>query len=831
MTGQLPIIRVFGSGNRFEAVAGYSLQSLLMGVLFRQAAQPGDADRQENGAGPFESGLRSGREGLLKALSSWGGGSTLELRFTAFPDCTVRQRGRLRIALLLRAPGATRAAAREKAAAECLSLRSTLITHMPEAEFVPVTDPGELGEAMKPFPARHAVSIHRRREEIPLSAPFARRAIGLESGLSRETREGFVLRHVAPWVPSGDTWERFIHMLMTQLDPVCDILRVRPAPLEEQARLGCEERIRECELALAGGAAYQVALKRQVASLRDVAVRHLAGLRRQAYGVGVFLLSPHPVDPALACTLGSAITADQSPDRETGLFEGGFAFSEVPAGKALEAGYCFDRDPFTAEEAACAFRLPSPPASDVPGLPLRRSRTSPASLPRGDRGKDGADLELFHSEHQHDVLPVCIGADDRMRHMFILGQTGTGKSTLMEYMLLQDIRAGRGVALIDPHGDLVDGLLGKMPESRLDDVILLDLLDRGWPPGFNLLQWETIEERDLLIDELYAAVDHLYDMKQCGGPIFEMHFRGMLKLLMGDRRRDDFTPTLLDFVNCYLDRDFRHWLLARTDEPATCDFVREMERAGGEASLQNIAPYVTSKFGRFVHDRALSRIIGQEKCSFDIDGTLDGGKVFLVKLGKGRFGSTVSALLANQLVTRFRLAAMKRGDMRPADRRDFHLYVDECHALPPDNFTELLSEARKFRLGLVLATQYTAQLKQAAQGRNDLLSAILGNVGTIVTFRLGHEDAKMIAPVLSPVFGPLDVIGLPNWHGYARMQPRGEAVLPFSFRSLKDDSAFDDAVAERVRQLTRSRFGTPAADVDAQIETRRAAIKKLASDY
>ena len=828
MTRQLPIIRVFGNGNRFEAVAGYSLQSLLMGGLFRQSAQPGDAGRSDDNGISGEGNLRSGREGLLRALAAWGGDSTLELKYAAFPDFTIRQRGRLRIALLLRSSAASRAAAREKAATECLSLRATLRTHMPEAEFIPITNAGELDEAVKPFRAAHAVSIHRRREEIPLTAPFARRAIGLEVGMTRDVKEGYVLRHIAPWVPSGDGWERFIHMMMIQLDPVCAILRVRPAPFEEQTRLGYEERIRECELSLAGGASYQVALKKQVASLRDVAVRHLAGLRRQAYSVGVFLLSPHPIDRALACTLGNAITADQSPDRETGLFEGGFDFSEIPAAKALDAGYCFERDPFTVEEAACAIRLPSPPAADVPGLPLRRSRTAPASMPRGGRREVEAPLELFHSEHQQDILPVCIGADDRMRHMFILGQTGTGKSTLMEYMILQDIRAGRGVALIDPHGDLADEILGKIPESRLADVIVLDLLDRGWPPGFNLLQWETIEERDLLIDELYAAVDHLYDMKQCGGPIFEMHFRGMLKLLMGNRKHDDFSPTLLDFVNCYLDKDFRHWLLARTDEPATCDFIREMERAGGDASLQNIAPYITSKFGRFVHDRSLCRIIGQQKSSFDIDGILNGGKIFLVKLGKGRFGSTVSALLANQLVTRFKLAAMKRGDMKPGDRKDFFLYVDECHTLPSDNFTELLSEARKFRLGLVLATQYTAQLKQAATGRSDLLSAILGNVGTIATFRLGHEDARMIAPVLSPVFGALDIIGLPNWNGYARMQPRGEAILPFSFRSLKDGTAFDDATAERVRQLSRSRFGMPAADVDVLIEIRRAMNKNRA---
>jgi len=829
MTNQLPAIRTFRNGNRAEAVAGYCLKSLLLGGLFRQSGQSADSEKPDSNGNLHENELRSGREGVLRALAAWGSESTLELSFTAFPDFAVRQRGRLMITIILRVSAASRAEAREKAAIACLSLRATMKTQMPEAEFVPITSAGELTRTMKPFQSVHAISIHRRREEIPLSAPFARRTIGLEAGLTCEGKEGVVLWHLAPWVPSGDGWERFIHMMMGQLDSVCAVLRVRPVTVKEKIRLRYEEQIRECELFLSGGASNQVAMKGQIGILRDVAVRRLAGLRRQAYSVGIFLLSPHPIDRALGCTLGNAITADQSQDRKTGFFEGGFAISEVTARKALEASYFHDEEPFTIEEAACAFRLPSPPVAEVPGLRLRRSRTALASMPRGDKRKDGADLELFYSQHQQDTLPVSIEADDRMRHMFIPGQTGTGKSTLMEYMILQDIRAGRGVAVIDPHGDLVDTIVGKIPDNRVEDVILFDLLDRGWPLGFNLLQWETLEERDLLIDELYANVDNIYDLKETGGPIFEMHFRGMLKLLMGDRKREDFTPTLLDFVTCYLSKDFRIWLLARTDEASTCDFVKEAQKAGFHASLENIAPYVTSKFGRFVHDRTLSRIIGQEKSSFNVDEIMHEGKIFLVKLGKGRFGSTVSALLANQLVTRFKLAAMKRGDMKSKERKDFFLYVDECHTLPSDNFTELLSEARKFRLGLILTTQYTAQIKQASRGRSDLLSAILGNVGTIATFRLGHEDAKMIAPVLSPLFGALDIIGLPNWHGYARMQPHGEAILPFSFRSLKDETVFDDARAERVRELSR-RHGMPASDIDTMLEQRRSINKKRAED-
>jgi DNA helicase HerA-like ATPase len=218
-------------------------------------------------------------------------------------------------------------------------------------------------------------------------------------------------------------------------------------------------------------------------------------------------------------------------------------------------------------------------------------------------------------------------------------------------------------------------------------------------------------------------------------------------------------------------------------DPQISDFVKELEQTGGEASIENLSPYITSKLSRFTHDITLRRIVGQEKTSFDFNEIMNKGKILLVKLGKGRFGATVSALLANQIVTRFKLAAMKRGDMPHKDRRDFFLYVDECHNLPSENFMELLSEARKFRMGLVLATQYTAQLGSASQKENNFLSAILGNVGTILIFRLGQEDAVKLSPALHPSFSSLDIVGLPNWQGYARLQMSNEPTPPFSFRT------------------------------------------------
>jgi len=347
----------------------------------------------------------------------------------------------------------------------------------------------------------------------------------------------------------------------------------------------------------------------------------------------------------------------------------------------MRPGFIFDTTPYSLMETACAFRLPSPPSRDIPGLPTRRFRTNLATLPANVR-KDPGTIRLFSNEHQGMTQPVFIDAEDRMRHCFIMGQTGTGKSTLMETMIVQDITAGRGVAVIDPHGDMIEDILLKIPAERAEDVILFDLLDRERPLGFNIIQWSTIEERDLIIDELYRTLDHIYDMKLTGGPMFEQHFRNFMKLLMGDSARPGFTPTVLEFVRCYTDSTFRQWLLDSIEDLQVKDFVAEAENVTGECKLSNIAPYVTSKFSRFVNDTTLKRIAGQEESSIDFDRIMNQGKILLVKLGKGRFGSEVCALLANMLVARFKFAAMKRGEMPQESRRDFFLYVDEAHNSP-----------------------------------------------------------------------------------------------------------------------------------------------------
>jgi len=808
----------------FEGIAGVRLESILEGnLILSQLGFSEERSSHSNALDPKKQ--QQAREELLYAISSWPQSVSLELHLTSIPDLLHRAQGRLLITLFIRCFASTKDKAKEEIAHHYLSLMPILAAYLPEAEFIPITNEKELDKRRTPFKPAYALAIHRRQEELSLSTPLKALSMGFTSMMQRDGEDNNVVEHLFPWVPSLNDWSRLTDTLMAQLDPVQIIIRLRPGVKNDNAIDRLNQTIQTCELSLSGIKEYQITLNRQVSLIRDMSLKQLLSLRDQCFNLGVFILASHPIDTSLGNILGKVITGPRLTTDENILFQGGFTSTKIMVQHALNSDYFLGNEPFTPSEAACAFRLPSPQIEEHPGLPVKRFRTSLAFIPSvSHKGNDS--IELFINEHRGMTQPIRMNADDRMRHTFIIGQTGTGKSTLMENMILQDIRAGKGLAVIDPHGELVEAILGKIPPERVEDVVLFDLLDRQKPLGFNLIQWSTQEERDIIIDELFLTLDRIYDMKIAGGPVFETNFRGMLKLLMGEKLREDFIPTLLEFTSCYLNRGFRHWLKGHIKDPQTLDFVEELERTKGETSLENLSSYITSKFSRFTYDSTLKRIVGQEKTSFDFDEIMNKGKVFLVKLGKGRFGANVSALLANQIMARFKLAAMKRGDMRPKDRRDFFLYLDECHNLPSENIVELLSEARKFRMGLILATQYTAQLAEEDNKGSNLLSAILGNVGTTLIFRLGYEDALRLSPTLRPYFTSLDIIGLPNWHGYSRLQKGQESIPAFSFRTYKDKSLFSEELSDHIRNMSRLKYGTDQNVVDAQIQHRRSSWKK-----
>ncbi len=805
-------------GAGYEGLAGLKLKSLLVWDLVKERSyHKGDTFSSFSlDPKPFQ----TRRERLLYAVSSWPADVSLEMHMTALPNLGNKAQGRIPITLFIRVIAGTREAAREKAIQYYISLMPLLIACMPEAEFLPVTDTKELRRRKSPFKATHAAAVIRNKEQICLASPFTPLSIGF-GPMAKKKDHNSTITHVFPWVPSMDDWGGLMDAFMSQLDPVQVVVRVCPHADTKKAIDRLEKLIQSCETFMESSNNSQVTSKRQTGYIQKMAIRQLAGLRDCCLKTNVFVFAPKPVDSSVVNLLGRSITGSRIYENDEDLFQGGFVNKSVSVTRARKWSFFPDPEPYTIKETACAFRLPTPPMKDYPGIPLKRARTAPAILPFSSLDEtDPNCIRLFINEHQGACQPVRVSAGDRMRHFFILGQTGTGKTTLMQNMVLQDMKAGRGLAVIDPHGEMVDFLLGRIPKEREKDVIVFDPLERERPLGFNLLEWETEDDRDFIIDELYTTMDHLYDMRQTGGPIFESYFRSTLRLLMDGKSIEGFVPTILEFVKCFVHDGFREWLKKNIKDTVTLDFVNELEMAGGDAHIRNVSPYVTSKFSRFINDTKLRLIMGQEKTSFDFDDIMNNSKILLVKLGKGRFGSNVSTLLTNQIVSRFKQVTMKRGEMRTTDRKDFYMYIDECHNLPAENFVELLSEARKYRMGLVLATQYATRLVNSLNKEKNLLSAILGNVGTTVLFRLGYEDVSLLRSAVSPTFSSLDLVGLPNYQGYCRMQLRGEPTPPMSFKTEMIDAPNNEKIARDIIEMSGLKYGMARADVEAQIRRR-----------
>lgn len=804
----------------FEAICAVRVASLMNSDLLRDYHY-GSADERSTTSfsklNPRH--LQNAREMLLAALSPMTD-TTFEIRISVVPDLLHKAQGDIDMSLLIRCNGASEPVAREKGAATFLAIFPILVTCLPEADLKLIKTDIELDHYCNPFEINYATAVIRRTQDIHLASVVVPNNVGFLGTENRHSgKQDLVLSHLAPWIPSFDDWGRLLEILAGQLEPNMLTIRVRSRKELTEERERLTNIVELCEAALSGIETNEFALRKTVTMFEEQSVARIENLNHPCFDLAAMIMSGRNIPAALAVAFGLAISGRRMGGEDPVWLQGGYEIEQLESAEFKQADFFPETRPFSLGEAACAFRFPSPPNRDIPGLSVQRFRSNLAKLPL-ELDESPVSIKLFLNEFQGMSQPVHIDPDDRMRHCYIMGQTGTGKTSLMENMIVQDISMGRGLAVVDPHGDMIDNILKRIPRERAEDVILFDLLDRERPIGFNLLKWQTLPERDLIIDSLYQHMDHLYDMKTTGGPIFESYFRGVLKLLMGDAPRPGFIPTILEFKRCFTDRQFRHWLIESIKDQTVMEFLEEAEAAGGDSQLANVAPYISSKFSRFINDVSLQRIVGQEETSFDFDEIMNSGKIFLVKLAKGRFGPEVSALLANMLVSRFQASAMKRGEMPMDKRRDFYLYVDEAHNMPSQNVTELLSEARKYRLGLILATQYCSQLGNVHGAKDDLLAAVFGNVGSLITFRTGSQDADVLAKGFAPYFTALDIMSLPNFYGYARMNLNNQAMTPFSFRTELDTTPEDDVLAKKIRSLSRRKYGQDCNVVDATILRR-----------
>jgi len=412
---------------------------------------------------------------------------------------------------------------------------------------------------------------------------------------------------------------------------------------------------------------------------------------------------------------------------------------------------------------------------------------------------------------------VVFKREDRMRHFYEIGQTGTGKTNLMKNMIIQDIRNGDGCCYIDPHGSDIVDVLAAVPEERFDDVIYFDPAHMEAPMGLNIMEFnpQHPEQKTFVVNEIFNIFEKLFLEKspESLGPMFEQYFRNAAMLVL--EGMEPGTATMADIPRVLADAAFRRQCLARSQNHLVNQFWTDIaEAAGGEASLENIVPYITAKTDIFLSNDIMRPIIAQPRSAFNFREVMDTKKILLVNLSKGRLGDLNASLLGLIIVGKFLQAALSRVDVLGAERpADFYLYIDEFQNFTTPSIATILSEARKYRLSLNVAHQFIAQLNE------NIRNAIFGNVGTKCVFRVGIDDAAFLEKQFAPTFTASDIAGLDNFHAYVSLLVDGRPVTPFNIKTLSPQEV-DFQKVEYLKQLSYHRYGRNRAEVEAEIQAK-----------
>lgn len=429
-------------------------------------------------------------------------------------------------------------------------------------------------------------------------------------------------------------------------------------------------------------------------------------------------------------------------------------------------------------------------------------------------------LLLGFNDYRGAKTEIRITDNDRRRHLYTIGQTGAGKSNFLQEMAKKDAAAGKGFCFIDPHGDAIEDILTAIPKERAEDVIVFDPSDIARPIGINMLEYDPAhpEQKTFIINEMIGIFDQLYDLKSTGGPMFEQYMRNAMLLIM---EHPESGSTLMEISKVLADEDFRRYKLERCANPIVRDFwLKEAEKAGGEAALANMVPYITSKLTTFISNDIMRPIIAQQKSALDFRAIMDGKKIFLVNLSKGKIGEINAKLLGMVIVGRLLMAALSRVDTPEDERQDFYLYLDEFQNVTTNSIAQILSEARKYRLCLVLAHQFIGQLKE------EISKAVFGNVGSMVAFRVGPEDAEFLEKQFAPVFNPNDLMNVDNYNCFARLLMNGELTKPFNMKTYPPTRG-NQEIANALKELSRLRFGRDATIVNREIMERVKLAEKI----
>jgi hypothetical protein len=430
---------------------------------------------------------------------------------------------------------------------------------------------------------------------------------------------------------------------------------------------------------------------------------------------------------------------------------------------------------------------------------------------------------LGYNEFRGTKKPIRLSTNDRRRHTYIIGQTGTGKSILLENLAYQDMMDGKGFAFVDPHGDSVEALLGKVPKERVEDIIYFNPGDMAHPIGLNMFEFDHDDQKDFLVQEAINMLYGLYDPGHTGivGPRLEHIFRNCALLLMSDPAGGTF----VDIPKVLIDPEFMKSKLKYVKDQSVLDFwTKEFPASQRSNEAGEVISWVVSKFGPFISNDAMRNIIGQTKSGFNLRDIMDNKKILLVNLSKGKMGELNSKLMGMIFVMKFQAAAMGRANILESERVDFSLYVDEFQNFATDSFESILSEARKYRLNLILGNQFMTQLTDKVR------EAIIGNVGTVISGRIGVTDAELMVKRFAPTFDVEDLIKMPNYQSVTSVMINNVPSAPFSMSFIPPMGESNSQLADALKRLSAAKYGKPRAVVEKEIFARLGAAEKAKQD-
>lgn len=678
-------------------------------------------------------------------------------------------------------------------------------------------DVPEAGGLASPFPAKYVAELSRRVQ-------FGTPPYADKSHFPR-------IHHVS----ASSTMSRIMDSLQAQPSACMLSVHLHPAIISgpEESFFDTYRRVSEITHHGGEGAMFFLGTERNPALRTSDAVtmQRMLGDREglhPSFIVRVFVISEAPIPRLLLNTIGYDLWGNDTYDIEMPTLDSQ-QFKEITdaiqsswaeqISKAPNLPNGLERVPYLFDpyESSRLFRLPLEGSSAAVGTLFSVIPAPAAALP-----EEGIEVGYgFHSGAQQQIV-VRLAEGERAKHTYIVGKTGTGKSTLLRRMIEQDIERGKGVCVIDPHGDLIEMVLKRIPENRIDDVILLDPSVTEWPFGLNLLEFDPANphHRDFVVQETIAITRKLFYFEHTG-PVFEHNLRHLVLTMLDESMAGE--GTLVEVPRPLYDRSFRDAIVPRLMDEFARDYWKQYDQLGSGTTSDQLF-WIVSKFDSFITDRIMRNIIGQSKSTINIPEIMNNQKILLVKLPSALIGEINAALLGMIILSKLRWAGMARASLPPEERRPFYVYVDEFQNFAASGFESILAEARKYGVSLILAHQHIGQLSafnvSTGAPEDKTAQAIFGNAATMIAFRLGVRDAKFMAEEMGLPVEPQDFENLKNYYAIAKTLIDGDVYPPFTIRTSQGPAADRSDIAERIRTRSQDVVGRPRADVERALRER-----------